>query len=98
MDIATLRRKGFIFKPTKWGWVVVNKKGKKENHSHFTAYTEAQREDCKINCIICAKLTYRKQIPKSEYMMIACHRLTTDKDYKELLRIEIDRVKSSDAK
>lgn len=71
-------RKGeFVVKKSRRGWVIVNEDGEYENHSHFTYSYGAT--------IKCIELTRKKKVPRSEYMIIACKRLTNDVNYIERL-------------
>ncbi|MFT9498262.1 hypothetical protein [Anaerosolibacter sp.] len=73
--------------------IISNRHGNYENHSHFW-------RRCKKNGRInleavktCIKLCDQKKIPRSDYMVTACARLTTDSDYKNtLLRISQQRA------
>lgn len=57
-------------------YTIKNINGKDEHHAHFKKYS-----------IACSVLSwvYNKKIPKNEYYVRSCLRLTVDKTYKERL-------------
>lgn len=67
-------------------YLVVNTKGKHENHGHFKKLK---------TCYLIIKLIQTQQVPKSKYLREAAIRISTDIDYinKVKRKIEKDRDK-----
>ena len=60
-------------------YIVVNTKGKYENHGHFKKLS---------TCYVVIRLIQRKTIPKKSFMIEAARRITTDEKYKQVLTIK----------
>lgn len=60
-------------------YIVVNTDGKYENHGHFKKLS---------TCYTIIKLMQRKAIPRSDYLLEAAIRITTDPAYREALTIK----------
>lgn len=60
-------------------YIVVNTKGKYENHGHFKKLS---------TCYVIIRLMQRKTIPKKFFMLEAARRITTDEKYKQVLTIK----------
>jgi hypothetical protein len=60
-------------------YIVVNTNGKYENHGHFKNLSA---------CYTIIKLMQKKTIPKSDYLLEAARRITTDSAYREALTIK----------
>ncbi len=79
----------YLIKTNKRGYVVINTNGDYKNHSHFKKIGAAKKS---------IAITKNKIIPKSEYMMEACMRLSTDEAYiakiKELYEVKNNKKKS----
>ena len=60
-------------------YIVKNNKGKHENHGHFKKLS---------TCYTIIKLMQKKTIPKSDYLLEAARRITTDSAYREALTIK----------
>ncbi|MEQ8155350.1 MAG: hypothetical protein ABRQ25_10780 [Clostridiaceae bacterium] len=77
MEIIYQRQEYFIIQGA-GGYVVINNNGAYENHSHFSYSMEAAK-----NCI---NFAIKRLIPKrSKYMAIACKRISTDEEYREMI-------------
>lgn len=59
--------------------IIKNSKGKEEHHAHF----DTKNIDTIKTCI---KLCDQKKVPRSNYILTACMRLTLDQEYKENLK------------
>ena len=60
-------------------YVVVNTNGKYENHGRFKKLSA---------CYTIIRLIQRKIIPRSDYLLEAARRITTDSKYREVLTIK----------
>ena len=60
-------------------YIVKNNKGKYENHGHF------KKVD---TCYTLIRLMRKKAIPRSEYLLEAARRITTDAKYKQTLELK----------
>ena len=60
-------------------YIVVNTNGKYENHGHFKNLSA---------CYTIIKLMQKKIIPKSDYLLEAARRITTDSNYKQILELK----------
>lgn len=64
-------------------YIVVNTKGKYKNHEHFKKLS---------TCYLMIDLLQKKKVPKSDYLLEAAIRITTDEQYKaQLLHIQENR-------
>lgn len=66
------------------GYIVVNTKGKYENHGHFKKLS---------TCYVLIRLIQKKSIPKKSFMIEAARRITTDEKYKQVLTIKQEKNK-----
>lgn len=71
--------KEFTILEGKDDYIVKNNKGKHENHGHFKKLS---------TCYVIIRLLQRKTIPKSDYLLEAARRITTDSAYREALTIK----------
>jgi len=60
-------------------YIVVNTDGKHENHGHFKKLS---------TCYTIIRLMQRKTIPRSDYLLEAARRITTDAKYKQTLELK----------
>jgi hypothetical protein len=65
-------------------YIVVNTNGKYENHGHFKKLSA---------CYTIIRLMQRKIIPRSDYLLEAARRITTDAKYREALTIKQQKNK-----
>jgi hypothetical protein len=65
-------------------YVVVNTNGEHENHGHFKKLS---------TCYTIIKLIQKKTIPKSDYLLEAAKRITTDAKYKQTLELKQEKNK-----
>jgi hypothetical protein len=65
-------------------YIVVNTNGKYENHGHFKKLS---------TCYVIIRLLQRKTIPKSDYLLEAARRITTDSQYKQTLELKQEKNK-----
>ena len=65
-------------------YIVVNTKGKHENHGHFKKLS---------TCYVIIRLMQRRVIPKKSFMIEAARRITTDMKYKQILTIKQQKNK-----
>ena len=71
--------KEFTILEGKDDYIVKNNKGKHENHGHFKKLS---------TCYVIIRLLQRKTIPKSDYLLEAARRITTDSQYKQTLELK----------
>ncbi len=60
-------------------YIVININGEHENHGHFKKLS---------TCYVVIRLLQRKIIPKSDYLLEAARRITTDAKYKQVLELK----------
>ena len=65
-------------------YIVVNTNGKYENHGHFKKLS---------TCYTIIGLMQRKAIPRSDYLLEAAIRITTDSKYKQTLELKQEKNK-----
>ena len=63
-------------------YILINKCGEYENHGHFKKYN---------TCLKVIQLMERQTVPKSHYLRESVLRISTDKKYKEKVRIKVEK-------
>ena len=94
MKILVYKKQEYEVYVTNRSLIVINSRGAYENHAHLTK-TISSKGAVKIGTAkTLIDIVIKKKVPKSNYLVVSAIRLTTDEDYKDNLRVILEKRKS----
>ena len=93
MKILIYRKNEFEVYITNSSIVIVNTKGKYENHAHLTKVVDSAGKVKLTTTKALINIVIKKKVPKSNYLVTSAIRLTTDDEYRANLIKVLDKRK-----
>ena len=94
MKILIYKQNEFEVYITNSSIVIINTKGKYENHSHLTKVVDSAGKVKLTTTKALINIVIKKRVPKSNYLVTSAIRLTTDDEYRDNLIKILDKRKS----
>ena len=94
MKILVYKKNEFEVYITNSSIVIINTKGKYENHAHLTKVVDSAGKVKLTTTKALINIVIKKRVPKSNYLVTSAIRLTTDDEYRDNLIKILDKRKS----
>ena len=93
MKILVYKKNEFEVYITNSSIVIINTKGKYENHAHLTKVVDSVGKVKLTTTKALINIVIKKKVPKSNYLVTSAIRLTTDDEYRANLIKVLDKRK-----